>query len=43
MTAILIICVLVVLAATVIADYKWRRWMAAQRAERDSGGGDRRA
>jgi hypothetical protein len=39
---ILIFAVIVVIAATVFADYKWRRWMAARRAERDQGG-DRRA
>jgi type II secretory pathway component PulK len=40
--AILIVAVLVAVAATVFADYKWRRWMAARRAERDAGS-DRRA
>jgi hypothetical protein len=39
---ILIVAVLVVIAASVFADYKWRRWMASRRAERDQGG-DRRA
>ena len=37
--AILIIAV-VVIAASIFADYKWRRWMAARRAEDDR---DRRA
>ena len=39
---LLIILVLVVIAASVFADYKWRRWMASRRAERDQEG-DRRA
>jgi hypothetical protein len=37
--ALLIIAV-VVIAASVFADYKWRRWMAARREEQDR---DRRA
>jgi hypothetical protein len=40
--AILIFAVIVIVAATVFADYKWRSWMAARRAERDRDG-DRRA
>jgi hypothetical protein len=39
---LLIILVLVVIAASVFADYKWRRWMASRRAERDQES-DRRA
>jgi hypothetical protein len=39
---ILIVVGLLVTAATVFADYKWRRWMASRRAERDQDG-DRRA
>jgi hypothetical protein len=39
---ILIVAGLVVIAVTVFADYKWRRWMASRRAERDQDG-DRRA
>jgi hypothetical protein len=34
MKTILIIIVLVVVAATVYADRKWRQWMAARRRER---------
>jgi hypothetical protein len=34
---ILIVAVLVVIAASVFADYKWRRWMASRRSERDRG------
>jgi hypothetical protein len=44
--AILIFAVIVIVVAIVFADYKWRNWMAARRAERDQGGnwnGDRRA
>jgi hypothetical protein len=40
--AILITAVVVVIAATVFADYKWRSWMAARHAERDRDS-DRRA
>jgi hypothetical protein len=32
---ILIVAVVVVIAVSVFADYKWRRWMTARRAERD--------
>jgi hypothetical protein len=39
---ILIIAVLVVIAASVFADYKWRRWLASRRADQE-GSGDRRA
>jgi hypothetical protein len=39
---ILIIVVLVLVAATVFADYRWRKWMAARRAARDASD-DRRA
>ena len=35
---ILLIGVLIVVAATVFADYKWRRWMAARRRERETHG-----
>jgi hypothetical protein len=32
----LLACVaVVVIAASIFADYKWRKWMAARRAERD--------
>jgi hypothetical protein len=37
---ILIMAVVVVIAASVFADYKWRRWMAARREEHER---DRRA
>jgi len=33
---ILLTGVLIVVAATVFADYKWRRWMAARRRERET-------
>ena len=29
--------VLVVIAASIFADYKWKRWMAARKLERESG------
>jgi hypothetical protein len=35
---LLILVVLVVIAASVFADYKWRRWMASRRADRQRGG-----
>jgi hypothetical protein len=38
---ILIIAAVVVIAVSVFADYRWRTWMAARRAERDAGS-DRR-
>jgi hypothetical protein len=31
------ILVVVIVAASFIADYKWRQWMAARRRERQSG------
>jgi hypothetical protein len=34
MKILLILAGLVVVAASVFADYKWRRWMAARRRER---------
>jgi hypothetical protein len=40
MKAVLIVVAVVVIAGSVIADYLWRRWMAARRAEHDQ---DRRA
>ena len=33
---IILACVaLIVVAASIYADYKWRKWMSAHRAERD--------
>jgi hypothetical protein len=29
---------LLLVAASLVADYKWRRWMAARRQERESEG-----
>jgi hypothetical protein len=40
MKVLLAIVVLIVIAATVFADYKWRKWMAARRNDRNQ---DRRA
>jgi hypothetical protein len=34
--AILIIVAVVVVAASIFADYKWRRWLAARRQEREA-------
>jgi hypothetical protein len=35
MKLILIVVVGLVLAGSLLADYKWRQWMAARRRERD--------
>jgi membrane-anchored protein YejM (alkaline phosphatase superfamily) len=35
MKLILIIVAVVVIAGSVFADWKWRRWMEARRRERD--------
>jgi hypothetical protein len=35
MKLILIIVVVLILAGSLVADYKWRQWMAARRRERD--------
>jgi len=35
MKFILITVAVLVLAASLVADYKWRQWMAARRRERD--------
>lgn len=35
MTLFLAIIVLLVFALSLVADYKWRKWMAQRRAERD--------
>jgi hypothetical protein len=40
MKLLLAIVALVVIAASIFADYKWRKWMAARRNDRDQ---DRRA
>ena len=37
MKLLLAIVALVVIAATVFADYKWRKWMAARRNDRNQG------
>jgi hypothetical protein len=34
MKIILIVVVLVLVAASLFADYKWRQWMAARRRDR---------
>jgi hypothetical protein len=39
---ILLTGVLIIVAATIFADYKWRRWMAARRRDRETHG-DRHA
>jgi hypothetical protein len=36
MKLVLLIGAVLLVAATVFADYKWRRWMAARRRERDA-------
>ncbi len=35
MKVILIIVAVLVLTGSLVADYKWRQWMAARRRERD--------
>ncbi|MDR3752391.1 MAG: hypothetical protein P4K93_01750 [Terracidiphilus sp.] len=35
MKLILIVVVVLVLAGSLVADYKWRKWMAARRRERN--------
>jgi hypothetical protein len=35
MKVILIVVVVLVLAGSLVADYRWRQWMAARRRERD--------
>ena len=37
MKLVLIVVAVLVLAASVVADYKWKQWMAARRRERDNG------
>jgi hypothetical protein len=36
MKLILIVVAVLVLAGSLVADYKWRQWMAARRRERDN-------
>jgi cell division protein FtsL len=36
MKLVLLIGAVLLVAATVFADYKWRRWMAERRRERDA-------
>lgn len=38
MKLILVIAAVVVIAASLFADYKWRRWMAARRRDREHEG-----
>jgi hypothetical protein len=35
MKIFLVILALLVVGASLVADYKWRQWMAARKAERD--------
>jgi hypothetical protein len=37
MKIVLIIVAVLVLAGSLVADYKWRQWMAARRRERNDG------
>ena len=37
MKLVLIIVAVLVLAGLLVADYKWKQWMAARRRERDDG------
>jgi hypothetical protein len=39
MKLVLIIVVVVVIAGSVFADWKWRQWMAARRREHERGSG----
>jgi hypothetical protein len=36
MKVFLVILVIVLVAGSLVADYKWRQWMAARRRDRDS-------
>jgi hypothetical protein len=36
MKLMLIVVAVLVLAGSLVADYKWRRWMATRRRERDN-------
>jgi hypothetical protein len=40
MKTVLLILVVLIIAGSLFADYKWRQWMAARRRDRDE---DRRA
>lgn len=42
MRIVVAIVVALIVAGSVFADYKWRRWMAARRLERDTSADDRR-
>ncbi len=35
MLGLLIVVVLLVFGVSLVADYKWRKWMAERKAERD--------
>jgi len=35
MKLVLVILIVVILASSIYADYRWRRWMAARRREHD--------
>jgi hypothetical protein len=35
MKLVLSIVIILVIAATVVADYKWRRWIASRRRDRE--------
>jgi hypothetical protein len=37
MKLVLIIIAVLVLAGSLVADYKWRQWMGSRRRERDDG------
>jgi len=43
MKLLLAIIAILVLAASLYADYRWRRWLAARKAERDNASGRDRA
>jgi hypothetical protein len=35
MKIVFIVVVVILVAASILADYKWRQWMAARRRDRD--------
>jgi hypothetical protein len=35
MKLVLSVVIILVIAATVVADYKWRRWIASRRRDRE--------
>ncbi len=41
MKLVLAIVVIALVAGLLYADYRWRRWMAARRRDRDNGPSDR--